>query len=102
MGTAFGGVASEEGVHPGAAALVLARVPVRVKRAEVGARGHILDGVTADLRIPDGNTGLFFYANAEDTAEDFKHTGDDVIERKVGAQRLFVEVIERGTLFFGP
>ena len=45
---------------------------------------------------------LFLDANAEDAPEDFEHPVDDVFERKIGAQRFFIEIVQGDALLFGP
>src|SRR5437868_2098650 len=63
-----GGVTCENGIHPRAAAFVLARIPVRVKGSEISAGSRIPDGVAANFGVPHGNARFFLYANAEDAS----------------------------------
>ncbi len=97
-----GGVAGEQGIHPRAAALVLARKPVAVEQSQRRAGGGIPDRVALDGRVPRRNAGFFLDSNAEDASENLKHSIHDILEREVRAKRLFVEVIQRGALFFRP
>ena len=58
---AGGRTAGDQRVHPGAAALVFARIPVGVKAAQERP-GFVVDVVVARLRIPNRNAGLFRHA----------------------------------------
>jgi len=98
--TVFRGVAGDEGVHPCAAAFVLARVPVRVECSQLDAV-RVADGVVADRGVPRGRAFLLFHADAVKARGDFEHSLDDLLQREVGAQRLLVEIEERGALFLG-
>ena len=85
-----------ERIHPGAAALVFARVPIGVEGAAVFDRvAFCTDG------IPDGHAGFVLHDDAEDAAENFEHAGDHAIEREIGAQGFLVEIVEGEALFFG-
>src|SRR4051794_22506153 len=94
------GTASDQRVHPGAAALVLARVPVRVEAAEKYA-ALVVHVVVPHLRVPDRNAGLPGDTNSVQTVHQIEQAGHYVLEREIGPQRFFVEGVERRTLLLG-
>ena len=101
MGLATIRIAGDERVHPGAAALVLARKPVRVEAAQKLARRSILHPVIFDCRIPAGTPGSAITLMPKNAAEDIEHAGHHSIQFKVGPQLLFIEIVKRQALFFG-
>ncbi len=94
------GAAGDERIHPGAAALVFARKPVGVEAAQERAV-LVVDVVVAHVRIPDGHAGFLGDADAVEPLDQVEHSGHHALQREVGAQRLLVEIVERGALLFG-
>src|ERR1700759_1985991 len=58
-----GGAAGQQAVHPGAAALVLSRIPIGVESAEKRSV-FVVDVVKLDVLVPSGNMLLFGDANS--------------------------------------
>ena len=111
----FAGV---EGVHPRAAALRFARVPIGVEGAEVGAGGAVLDFVEGYLRVPGfrravqgrieclagGEMDGFLLGNgdAEDFCGDAEHAFHDAVDGEVGAEVFVVDVVVFLAAALGP
>jgi hypothetical protein len=93
------GTAGDQRVHPRAAALVFARIPVGVEPADEFAV-LVVNVVVADLRVPVGDALLFGHADAVEAVNQVEHPGHHLFQREVGPQRLLVEIVESGALFF--
>ena len=87
------GAAGDQGIHPGTAALVFARVPVGIKAAQESAV-PIMDIVVADLRVPYRHAGPFGYPDAVQPVDQVEKSGQDAVEREVRAERLLVKVVQ--------
>ena len=98
---AHAGNPRQEGVHPGPAALVLARVEIGVERAQLRSIRFIADGVVAHLRIPGRKAGFLLDRDPEDPAKNGEHAVHYFLEREIRAQRFFIEIVQRGALLFG-
>ena len=79
-------------IHPRSAPFVLARKPIRVEGAQHGPI-PIRDVVELYGCVPGRHARPLGNAHAVEPAYDFKHAGQDAIERKVRPQHFFVEVI---------
>jgi hypothetical protein len=89
-----------EGVHPGAAALGGAGVVVAIEDADVGAVA--IEGLPgADVGMVDGEAGAFDESEAEELVGDPEGRFDHVVEREVGLELLFVEVVFGEADLFG-
>ena len=117
------GKAHFEIVHPGTAAFGVARVPVGVEGADVGAF-FVPDFVKFDGGVPDLDGAFVIWASAdsgrgiglrgdengitggdgkiEDALGEVEHAGEDLIKREPGAEFFGVEVVFGAALFFGP
>ncbi len=93
--------AGDQRIHPGATPLVLARIPVRVKRADLLAL-LVLDRVVLHLGVPHGRSRFLAHDDAEHPLEDVEHTVNDSLHREVGPEFLFVEVVQRLALLLRP
>ncbi len=103
-------------VHPRAAALRFARVPVGIERPEVRAGLRVVDFVERNLGMPDFDVRMPAAArrdrgidgfqladgDAEEAGGDFKHAGHHAIDREIRAQHLVIEVVVFLALAFGP
>ena len=94
------GPARDEAVHPGAAPLVFARIPVGVEPPQEFAV-LIANVVVEHLRIPDRHAGLFRHLNTVEAVHQVEEAGHHALGGEVGTQRLLIEIIERRPLFFG-
>ena len=92
--------AGDQRVHPGAAALVLARIPVGIETSQQRAV-LVVDRVVLRPRIPDRRARLLGHAHAEQAPGDLEHAVDHALQREVRPQRLLVEVVQRLALLLG-
>ena len=92
--------AGDQRPHPGAAALVLPRIPVGVEAAQQRA-ALVADGVVFHRRIPNRRARLFDYADAEQPLDQIEQARDRALQREVRAQHLLVELVERRPLLLG-
>ena len=53
------------------------------------------------MHIPGRHILLFAHSNAEQAAENVEHSGRDALQRKIGPERFFVEIVEGSALLFG-
>src|ERR1051325_9187079 len=95
--------AGDEIIHPRAAALRLARMPVGVERAEMPARG-IKDIGEFHIRMPhlDLAERALRDAKSEHASRELEQTTDHMAHRKIRAQDFFVEVVTRATQLLRP
>lgn len=112
-----------EVVHPGTAAFGVARMPVGVEGADVGAF-FVPDFVKFDGWVPDLDWAFVIWTSAdggrgivlggdedgitggdrkiEDALGEVEHAGEDLIQGEPGAEFFGVEVVFGAALFFGP
>ena len=112
-----------EVVHPGTAAFGVARMPVGVEGADVGAF-FVPDFVKFDGGVPDLDGAFVIWASAdggrgigfggdengitggdgkiEDALGEVEHAGEDLIKGEPGAEFFGVEVVFGAALFFSP
>ena len=92
--------ACNERVHPGPAPLVVAGIPVGVKPTQQSTI-RIEDVVVTHLGIPSGHAGLLGDAYIVDKVGQLEQTGHHPLQRKIRAERFFIERVERRPLLFG-
>src|ERR1700730_2968623 len=95
--------ADDKAVHPCPAALVLARVPICIESAQQTGSFRtslVPDLVVLDVLVPYRDVALLHHANAIKPVHDFEHSAHYALEGKIWTERLFIEVIQRGPLFF--
>ena len=88
------------GAHPGAGTLVFAGVEVEIEVREECAVA-VVDGEVLDGGVPDGGVGDGFDLDAEDASGVGKHAVEDLVHGQIGANLLFVEVVEGFAELFG-
>src|SRR5690348_17338771 len=79
------GPPGDQGMHTGAATFVFAGKPIGVEPSQKGAV-LVVDVVITHLRIPDRDAGLFRHTNAIKPVDERIQSGNDAIEREVGAK----------------
>ena len=122
--TVGGGDAHFKVVHPGSTALGVARMPVGIEGADVGAF-FVADFIKFDGGMPDFDGAGFGGAGADGGVRRFligikengvtrsdaqiehalgqlEHAAEDLVEREPGAELFGVEVILGAALFFRP
>src|SRR5690242_17594794 len=77
-----GRAAGDQRIHPRAAALVFAWIPVSVKSAQLFAV-FVRDGVEARLRIPNRNSGLMNDADSVKPMHEVEQSFDYPLQRKI-------------------
>src|ERR1035438_5356273 len=95
--------AGDEGVHPRTTPLVFPWEPVCVKCPDqrvVRRTALIVNLIVLDLGVPHWNSWLLHHANTVQPLHDLEHSLHHALERKKRPQRFFIEIIERGPLFF--
>ena len=100
LGAIFFGKPSDEGVHPRAAALSFAWIPIGIERPEQRSI-RVVNSVHLHVRVPHGRAPLLRHANSVKALDGFKHALHHALQREVGAQGFLIEIVERGALFLG-
>src|SRR5664279_6342643 len=68
-----GGTAGDQTVHPRAAALVFARVPVGIEAAQKGSF-LVADIVIVHIGVPGGDAGFLFHPDAVEALHQFEES----------------------------
>src|SRR5687768_582298 len=82
-----GGAAGDQGIHPGAAALILAGIPVGVEAPEEHTV-FVADVVIAHLRIPYRNVPFLGDVNSVQAVYETEQTLSHFFQWEVGTERL--------------
>src|SRR5215469_8033968 len=84
--------AGDQRFHPGAAALILAGIPVSVEAAEKLA-GFVVNVVVANLGVPNGYAALFGDFHAVEPTYQLEQAGRHALQGKVRPQGFLIEVV---------